>query len=322
MHPSSAPSPRPVLVVKSGGQQAVADWQKLFAEFSPALEVRGWDDPEVDPASVEYALVWQPQAGRLARYPRLRAVLSSSAGVDHILCDPLLPEALPIVRMVPEETQQRMAEFIGMSCLLLQKGFPQMLAQQRNRHWREIVATRLASEVRVGIMGLGALGAQAARYVRTLGFQVCGWSQTRKSISGVCSYAGAQELADFLAGTDILVCLLPDTQATRGIVDAALLAHLPRGASLINVGRGAHVVEPDLLAALDSGQLASAVLDVFEQEPLDAASAFWAHPQVIVTPHSAATPSRREKARQAAQAIAAMTRGEPPSHLLDRTRGY
>lgn len=322
MNPSSSSSSRPVLLVKSGGQPAVAEWQQLFAEFSPGLEVRGWDDPEVDPAVVEYALVWQPEAGRLARLPRLRAVLSSSAGVDHILCDPELPEALPIVRMVPEETQQRMAEFIGMSCLLVQKGIPQMVAQQRRRHWQEVLAPRLASEVRVGIMGLGALGAQAAGYVRALGFQVAGWSQTRKSIEGVQSYAGAQELAAFLSATDILVCLLPDTEATRGIVDAQLLAQLPRGASLVNVGRGSHVVKPDLLAALDNGQLASALLDVFEHEPLDPASAFWDHPQVIVTPHSAATPSRREKARQAAQAIAAIARGEPPAHLLDRSRGY
>jgi glyoxylate/hydroxypyruvate reductase A len=322
MPSSRSPSSRPVLLVKSGGLAALAEWQALFAEFSPAVEVRGWDDPEVDPAQVEYALVWQPEAGRLARYPKLRAVLSSSAGVDHILCDPQLPPSLPIVRMVPEETQQRMAEFIGMSCLLVQKAVPRMLAQQRRRRWEEVVSTRLASEARVGIMGLGALGAQAARYVRTLGFQVSGWSQTRKSIDGVASYAGTGELGAFLASTDILVCLLPDTQATRGIVDAARLAQLPRGASLINVGRGAHVVEADLLAALDRGQLASAVLDVFEHEPLGADSVFWDHPQVIVTPHSAAIPSRREKARQAAQAMAALMRGAAPLHLLDRARGY
>ena len=321
----SAPAPAlaPVLLIKSGGAAALAEWRASFLEFSPelGLDVRAWDDPEVDPARVQFVLVWQPEAGRLAQFPNLKAIISAAAGVDHILADPHLPE-LPIVRMVTPETQQRMAEFTLMSSLMLLKDMPRIIAQQARAEWREFATPRTARETRVGVLGLGALGLSAARMHAAIGFETAGWARSTRSEKGLACFAGADALPDFLARTDILICLLPETTDTRHLIDAALLRQLPRGAAVINVGRGSHVSLPDLLAALDSGHLSGAVLDVFDEEPLPAEAAVWRHPRVLVTPHAAATPSRRERARQAAVAIAAMLGGLPPPHLYDRTKGY
>ncbi|WP_432240510.1 2-hydroxyacid dehydrogenase [Herbaspirillum robiniae] len=316
-------APQPILLIKSGGQAALPEWRASFAEFAPqlGLDVREWNDPDVDPQAVEYALVWQPEAGRLARYPNLKAILSSAAGVDHILADAHLPD-LPIVRMVTPETQQRMAEFTLMSSLMLLKDMPRIVAQQARSEWTEFSTPRTARETRVGIMGLGALGLACARMHAQVGFDTAGWARSPRSEAGLACYAGAAQLPAFLARTDILVCLLPETDDTRHIIDAALLAQLPRGAAVINVGRGSHVKSADLLAALDGGHIASAVLDVFDEEPLPPAAPFWRHPRILVTPHAAATPSRRERARQAAVTIAALQQGAPAPHLYDRARGY
>lgn len=321
---SSPTSPlAPVLLIKSGGAAALAEWRASFDEFAPGLglDVRAWDDPQVDPARVQFVLVWQPEAGRLARFPNLKAIISAAAGVDHILADPHLPE-LPIVRMVTPETQQRMAEFTLMSSLLLLKDMPRIIAQQARAEWREFSTPRTARETRVGVLGLGALGLSAARMHAAVGFETAGWARSLRSEKGLACFAGPDTLPDFLARTDILICLLPETTDTRHLIDADLLRQLPRGAAVINVGRGSHVCLPDLLAALDSGHVSGAVLDVFDEEPLPAEAAVWRHPRVLVTPHAAATPSRRERARQAAVAIAAMLGGLPPPHLYDRSKGY
>ncbi|WDZ94122.1 glyoxylate/hydroxypyruvate reductase A [Herbaspirillum sp. WKF16] len=317
-------SPTPILLVKSGGAAAVEEWRAGLAEFSAGLplEVRWWDDPAVDPQAVEYALVWQPEAGRLARYPNLKAILSSAAGVDHILADPELPAALPVVRMVTPETRQRMAEFTVMASLMLQKDMPRMIAQQARRDWVEFASPRSAREMRVGVMGLGALGLACARMHAAIGFAVAGWARSPRDEAGMDCYAGAAQLPDFLARTDILICLLPDTPDTHHIIDARLLAQLPAGAMIVNVGRGSHVHAPDLLAALDAGHIGAALLDVFEREPLPPDAPFWRHPRIMVTPHAAATPSRRERARQAAATILALRAGKTPEHVYDRERGY
>ncbi|MFJ3058031.1 2-hydroxyacid dehydrogenase [Herbaspirillum sp. NPDC087042] len=316
-------APRPVLLVKSGGAAALPEWRASFAEFAPQLEleVHAWDDADVDPARVHYALVWQPEGGRLAGYPNLKAVISSAAGVDHILADPQLPN-LPIVRMVTPETQQRMAEFTLMSSLMLLKDMPRIIAQQASCEWREFSTARTARETRVGVLGLGALGLAAARMHARIGFDTAGWARSPRSEPGLACHAGAAQLPDFLARTDILICLLPETDDTRHLINADLLRQLPRGAAVINVGRGSHVCLPDLLAALDQGHISGAVLDVFDEEPLPASAPVWRHPRILVTPHAGATPSRRERARQAAVAISALEGGLVPPHLYDRQRGY
>jgi glyoxylate/hydroxypyruvate reductase A len=313
---------RPLLLVKSGGVGAVAEWQENFAEFAPEVDVRWWNDAEVDAGSVEYVLVWQPEAGRIAAYTNLKAVISSSAGVDHILADPGLPPAVPIIRMVTDDTVQRMAEFTAMSSLMLLKDMPRIIAQQAQRVWKEFATARTARETRVGIMGLGALGSACARMHAQLGFITAGWARSPRTLEGVSCYAGTEEFGAFLARTDILICLLPDTEDTRDVINADLLRQLPAGAAIINVGRGTHVRTEDLLAALASGHISSALLDVFAVEPLPADSPLWNHPRVIVTPHGAATPSRRERARQAATVIRAIESGAPAPHLYDRQRGY
>jgi glyoxylate/hydroxypyruvate reductase A len=311
-----------ILVVKSGGEVALPEWREHFAAFAPGLECRWWDDPALDPASVDFALVWDPEPGRLARMPRLRAIFGSGAGVDLIAADPDLPRHVPLVRCVPPEAMQRMAEFVAWAVLSLNRDARRMAIAQARREWDYLEPPFAAAEQTVGIMGLGAMGRRAAEVLRAIGMPVIGWSRTRKALAGVECFAGPDELPAFLARSQVLVCLLPATPETTGIIAAPLLARLPRGAGLVQAGRGVHQVLPDILAALDSGQLSGAVLDVFEPEPLPPDSPAWTHPRVIVTPHVGSLPSRRERARYVADCIARLGRGEPLPNLYDPERGY
>ena len=311
-----------ILVVKSGGEAALPEWRACFAEHLPGLELRWWDDPALRPEQVDYALVWDPEPGRLARLPRLRAIFGSGAGVDAIIADPGLPRHVPIVRCVPPEATQRMGEYVCWAVLSLAKDARRMARAQADRAWDYFEAPFAAAERRVGIMGLGAMGLRSAQMLRSLGIPVIGWSRTAKHVPGIETFAGEAGRDAFLARSDVLVCLLPATEQTRGLVAAPLLARLPRGAGLVQVGRGVQQVLPDILAALDSGHLSGAVLDVFEPEPLPADSPAWTHPRVIVTPHVASLPSRRERARYVADCIARLERGEALPNLYDPERGY
>lgn len=311
-----------ILLVNSGGEAAVADWRAVFAEAAPHLDVRWIDDPSVDPADVRYVFVWQPRPGRLAELPNLRLILSSGAGVDHITADPAWPRQVGIVRMGGDETAQRMGEYVSLAALSLLRGMPRIVAGQRTATWDHFDSPRTAPETRAGIMGLGNLGIRAAEMLRALGYPVAGWSRSRKAIPGVTCYAGPEELGAFLAQSDLLVNLLPDTPETKAALRAETIAQLPRGAGIVNAGRGPQLVIPDLLAALDAGHLAGAVLDVFDPEPLPANDPAWRHPKVIVTPHLASLASRPARAHYVAQAIAAFERGETPPNLFDPDRGY
>lgn len=305
--------------MKSGGTAALPEWRAGFAEAAPGLCVIGWDEPGA--AEAEYALVWDPEPGRLAAMPRLRCVFGAGAGVDLITADPAFPRHLPLVRMAPPEAAQRMGEYICWAALHLLRDGPRIARQQAARHWDEFHG-RCAPEMRVGVMGLGVMGLRAATMLRALGFAVAGWSRTPKRVEGVECFAGEAALGTFLAHTDLLVALLPATAATRGIVAAPLLARLPRGAMLVNAGRGMHQVLPDILAALDAGQLSASVLDVFEAEPLPPDHPAWTHPRLTVTPHLASTPSRGERARFVAGQIARLERGEAPGPLWNPELGY
>jgi glyoxylate/hydroxypyruvate reductase A len=311
-----------VLLVKSGGQAALPEWQTLFAEVLPDVVVKGWDDPDVDPASVRYVLVWEPTPGRLAQFPNLALVLSTAAGVDHILADSALPTHLEIIRMVTEETSTRMADFVTMASYALLREIPQLVSAQREGRWDEDRLGAVANETPVAMLGLGELGSVAAARLVANGFPVLGWSRTQKTLPGVTCYSGEAGLDSVLSQARIVVNLLPDTAQTKDIFNAALLAKLPRGAGVINAGRGAQVDTAALLAALDSGQVGSAILDVFKVEPLPQDDPLWRHPHVIVTPHVASDASRRAKARQAALTIRAHQAGEAIGHRFDRARGY
>ncbi|WP_431285333.1 2-hydroxyacid dehydrogenase [Humitalea sp. 24SJ18S-53] len=308
-----------VLLVKSGGAAGFEGWRSAFAEAMPELELRFWDDP-IAPEAVDYVMVWDPEPGRLAEFPNLRIVFSSAAGVDNITRDPIWPRHLPLVRMGGAETSQRMGEFIAWACLSLLRSGRRMALAQARAEWNNFDVPFCAPQRRVGIMGMGNLGAHAARVLEAIGFPVAGWSRSRKA--EIESYAGAEELPAFLARTDILVCLLPSTPETAGLISASLFAQLPPGAALVNAGRGSHVVLPDLLAALDSEHLSGAVLDVFDTEPLPPEAPVWAHPKVIVTPHIASLAARGERARYVAQAIRDHAAGLPLPNLFDPEKGY
>lgn len=311
-----------MLLVKSGGEGALAHWQDCFGRVDPRIQVRWWSDPTVRPEEVDYVVVWEPEPGRLASFPNLKVVFSSAAGVDHITADPNWPRHLPLVRMGGEGTSQRMGEFVSWACLSLLRDARHFALGQAASRWQMKETRWYAGDRTVGIMGMGNLGSRAAQMLQGLGFPVRGWSRSRKEQAGVTSFAGMEELPDFLSGTDILVCLLPSTPETVGLINAERLALLPRDAQVVNVGRGTHLVVPDLLAALESGHLDGALLDVFEEEPLPSSSPLWSHPKIIVTPHNASMSGRPDRARYIADAIAAFEAGRPLPNVFDPVRGY
>jgi glyoxylate/hydroxypyruvate reductase len=293
-------------------------WRKALLAEIPELDFRIW--PEVgDPAAIDLALVWQPPPGELARYPNLRAILSLGAGIDGLLAQQGLPD-VPIARMVDPSFTRTMTEYVVLATLRHHRQFDHFEREQRAARWSYAFPPQ-AADRRVGVMGLGVLGSAAAASLAAHGFPVAGWSREAKEL-GIESFAGRAGLPAFLARTDILVCLLPLTRDTAGILNAATFAGLPRGAYLINVARGAHLVEADLIAALDSGELAGATLDVFREEPLPAANPLWRHPKVLITPHIASYASPLTAAEGVAANIRRARAGQPLLHQVDRARGY
>lgn len=313
---------QPILLVKSGGEAAMPEWQAAFAAAGAGVDVRWWDDASVDPAAVSYVLVWDPDPGRLAAMPNLRVIFGAGAGVDFITADPQLPKQVPLIRMATPGAAQRMGEFVTWAVLSLLKGARRIGASQAARSWDYFEPRWTAPEATVGIMGLGHMGVAAARMLQGIGFPVIAWSRSAKDVPGVRNHVGAAERDAFLAATRILVCLLPATAETRHILASPLLDKLPDGAGLVNVGRGSQQKIEDILAALDNGKLSGAVLDVFEQEPLPAEHPAWTHPKLLVTPHLASLPPRSERAAHVATLIAAHERGDALPNRYDHARGY
>jgi glyoxylate/hydroxypyruvate reductase A len=284
------------------------------------MEVRVW--PDTGPLDrVSYALVWKPPLGLLKTLPALKGILSLGAGVDHLFLDPDLPRGVPIVRMVDAGYAQQMSEYALYGVLHFHRNMGDYLAQQRRGQWRPLAAIP-AAECSVGVMGLGILGLDFVRAVRPLGYRVLGWSRTHKDLPGVVTFQGPDGLQPFLAGSRILANFLPLTSHTRGILNARTFAELPRGAALINIARGAHLVEADLLAALDSGQLSGALLDVFQEEPLPSGHPFWQHPKIFMTPHVAGQAIAELMVSQVVDNIRRIERGERPIGVVDPARGY
>jgi len=295
-------------------------WLKAFAEQAPEMEVRLY--PEIGrPDEIDYALLWQPPPGLLATLPKLRAIFSVGAGIDHLVSDPELPRHLPLVRMVERGLSEGMSEYVAMNVLLHHRYALDYLALQRRHAWEEIQQV-FASDRRVGILGLGALGQACIDRLRPFGFQLLGWSRSPRTVEGVTCFHGTEGLWRLLPQADILVCLLPLTPETRNLLDRRVFDALPKGAYLINAARGAQVVEQDLLAALASGQVAGASLDVFQEEPLPAGSPFWDHPRVLVTPHVAAMTMAPTAVAQVIANIRRFERGEPMRNVVDLERGY
>ena len=267
-------------------------WRERFVGALPdhTIVLDGVD--RYDPAQVRYAAVWKPDAGFLARLPNLEVIFNLGAGVDAVLADASLPPHVPLVRVVNADLTGRMTEYVTLHVLLHHRRFLELRRAQADTVWLGKYQWA-ARAVRVGIMGLGTLGRDAAEVLLRLGFKVSGWSRTAKSVPGVKVYAGNEQLLEFLRTTDILVALVPLTTETRGILDTRLFKQLARDGVfeapvVINAGRGGLQVEADILACLADGTLGAASLDVFQTEPLPATSPLWDHPDIIITPHNAA----------------------------------
>lgn len=271
---------------------------------------------------IDIAVCWMPQRGLMRRLPNLKMVQSVGAGIDHITADPLLPE-VPVCRIVDPEMASGMSAYVCWAVTHHQCSIPAYLDSQRRGAWEEQPIVP-ASRHRVGIAGLGTLGLRCAQALAAIGYPVSGWSRTAKTQlpEGIRAWHGDDQLDDFLAQCDTLVCLLPLTEHTRGILNAKLFERLPRGAHLINVGRGDHLVERDLLAALDSGQLGAATLDAFSTEPLPPGHPFWSHPRITATPHIATRTTPATIARQTRMNYEALLAGRTPANAADRTKGY
>jgi glyoxylate/hydroxypyruvate reductase A len=297
-------------------------WTRPLAEIAPELRVLVHGQDEFAADDIDYVLTFRPPPGLIRTLPNLKAVFSLGAGVDGILADPDYPASVPLVRFVDPTLSREMAQYCVLHVLMhyrMQRFFDRAQAE---RKWRQALLPRRAADTRIGILGLGEIGALAGQRLREWEFDVAGWSRTRKHVTGVENFAGEEELATFLGRTDILICLLPLTPDTRGILSAKLFAQLPKDAFVINVARGGHLVENDLIAALDSGHLSGATLDVFNMEPLPEESPLWSHPRITVTPHIAAISEPRVAAQYVADRIARFERGEPLDNIVDPARGY
>jgi glyoxylate/hydroxypyruvate reductase A len=301
-----------------------ARWLPGLAAALPDLPVTVWPDRGADPALLRYALVWQPPSGSLAGLPGLRAVFNLGAGVDALMASPeiaALDPRVPLVRLVDDGLTQGMTEYVVHRVLHYHRDIDTYQAQQRAGIWRRLPQRR-ARDRRVGLLGLGVLGGAVGAALVALGFDVAGWSRQPRTLPGITSYNGDDGLAALLARTEILICLLPLTDRTSGLINAGLLAQLPPGAFLINAARGAHVVEADVLSALASGHLARAALDVFETEPLPPGHPFWSHPNIDITPHAAAATLPVTAIERIAVQIRRLEAGLMPEDRVDRARGY
>jgi glyoxylate/hydroxypyruvate reductase A len=300
-------------------------WNDRFDEVCRDRPVWLLSDPAFDPAQVHYAAVWKPSPGELAGFPNLRVIFNLGAGVDALMADKSLPD-VPLVRVAVRDLTERMTEYVVLHVLMHHRQELYLRNSQREKRWAPKFQWP-ASAISVGIMGLGTLGADSAEALRQLGFRVAGWSRSARQIEGIDCFHGEQQLAAFLARTDILVCLLPLTSDTRHVLNRGLFAQLnrtsPIGAPiLINAGRGGLQDEPDILQCLDDGTLGGVSLDVYAAEPLPADSPFWTHPKVVLTPHNAADTDPDEISKYVAQQIERFEAGGALENVVDRKRGY
>lgn len=273
------------IVVSLPDNNKIEWWCQILSDLLPDWRIYKIGEAP-NPEDVTYAVVWRPETGSMKPYPNLKAIVSIGAGIDHVLADEELPPNVPIIKTIGTDLTQRMKEYIVLHVLRHHREMPRIQAAQQASKWDQVIVPP-APQRRVGIMGLGNLGAVAAQAVASLGFETVGWSRSAKNVASVKTYAGDAEFGEFLKGTEILVCLLPLTRHTRGILNANTFNRLARGASVINAARGQHLVDNDLLSALDSEQIANATLDVFHIEPLPSEHPFWRNSKITITPHIA-----------------------------------
>lgn len=294
-------------------------WKDIFEAELPFASFRMW--PEIGQASdVEYLIAWTTPPDLEGTFPNLKILFGVGAGIDQLDLE-AIPERVQIVRMVDPDLTRGMVEYATSSVLALHRDLPHYIADQRAGRWQPRPVRR-AAERRVGIMGLGVLGRALIDALRPFGFPLRGWSASPKAIPDVETFAGNGQLPAFLSGCDILVCLLPLTDDTRGLLCASTFGHLPKGAKLLNVARGGHLVEADLLDALSSGQIDCAILDVLQHEPPVSDHPLLKHPRVVVTPHIASATHPASAARRVCRLIEQHRAGLPLEDVVDRRRGY
>lgn len=309
---------RPVFLYKADPQRGRL-WAEIFSREAPGMDFRLWPDAS-DGIDVRFLAAWEPPADLATRFPNLQVLFSTGAGVDQFDLA-ALPPRLPVVRMVEPGIIQGMVEYVTHAVLDLHRDMPAYRRQQQSGEWNPL-PVRLAAERRVGVLGLGTLGRAVLAQLRHFGFACGGWSRSRHVIEGVHCHAGEQELGAFLQRTDILVCLLPLTDATRGFLDASVFARLPQGAALVHVGRGPQLDADTLITALDTGHLSEAVLDVTHPEPLPREHLLWRHPRIRITPHIASMTQPASAAREVIRNLQRLEAGEPMVGLVDRSFGY
>lgn len=300
------------------------EWLTGIKQRLPQAEIREWQRGDERPA--DYALVWRPPHEMLANRRDLKAVFALGAGVDAILDQErkhpgTLPAGVPLLRLEDTGMAQQMQEYALSYALRYFRRFDEYQALQQRQEWQPLDPHSL-DDFTIGILGAGVLGQSVARKLTEFGFSVRCWSRSAKQLDGVQSFAGEAQRAAFLDGVKLLINLLPNTPETLGILNRELFAQLQPGAYLINIARGAHLVEADLLAALEQGQLAAATLDVFAREPLPQDHPFWRHPRVTITPHIAAITLPQQAMDQIAANIRALEAGHAPAGVVDRQRGY
>ena len=295
-------------------------WAEIFKARVPQVPFLRWGKDQVDPAQVRCLAAWNAPAEFIAQFPNLEVLFSIGAGIDQLPISALPPQ-VRVVRMLEQGIITGMAEYIAMSCLALHRDLPFFISEQRAGRWTPR-HTRLASETRVGIMGLGELGRAALDMLKPLGFAVSGWSRSAHQINGVTCFAGRTGFDSFLMQADIVVCLLPLTPSTRGILCRETFGKMPLGSAVINAGRGGHLIAQDLIDALDTGQLRAAMLDVTDPEPLPEGHPFYSHPAVFLTPHVAAETRHATAGQVLADNVLRLLAGEPLLGEVDRTKGY
>lgn len=303
-----------------------AEWREMLAEWLPEKDFRVWPAggkglAAEEVSGIEHAIVWQPEPGVLRSLPNLKVIHSLGAGVDHIFKDPDLPEGVPVVRLIDRCLTQGMSEYVLYWVIHYHRNLGVYADNIARQDWRHLPQAD-AEKRRVGVLGLGELGGDAARKLAAMHYQVAGWSRSPKTVPGVTCFTGEAELENFLARTEILICLLPLTPETAGILNKRTLAALPEGAVLINCARGGHLVDEDLIDALATGHLRAATLDVFHQEPLPSDHPFWHHPKVTITPHMASLTVVASGADWIVGNILRWERGEPLKGIVDPKTGY
>jgi glyoxylate/hydroxypyruvate reductase A len=306
------------IVIQTAANDGAA-WADALSRRLPAARVHRW--PEEATNDVDYALLWKPPAALLERLSRAKAIFNLGAGVDSLHDLPALPRHVPLVRLEDAGMGEQMAEYATYAVLRRYREFDFYGEQQRSAVWRP--RRRLAkSEFVVGILGMGVLGTAVAAALAPLRFPLRGWSRTCKPVKGVQGFAGDDELTAFLGGCRVLICLLPLTRQTHGMLNRETLSRLPQGAYVVNAARGPLIVAEDLLALVESGHLGGAMLDVFDDEPLPPAHRFWHHPRITITPHVSAVTQVEASVDQIADKIRRLEAGLPITGIVDLERGY